>query len=158
MKTLANQVAAVVLVAALASVLSAQWPNYPTAGVPRTTTGQPVLDGPTPKAADGHPDLSGIWSFPGFRLPGLRLMGLLLPGLRLPGFLLLALLLMGLRLLELRLLELLRAGLRRVDLRQGLDVAAGLRLPMLPPDRPPQRSSTLERARPCPCCPGRRIS
>jgi hypothetical protein len=45
--------------------LCAQWPDYKTAGIPRDTAGKPILDAPTPKAADGHPDLSGIWSFRG---------------------------------------------------------------------------------------------
>jgi hypothetical protein len=46
----------------------AQWPDYKLAGVPRTPEGKPILDGPTPKAADGHPDLSGTWTLP--RGPG----------------------------------------------------------------------------------------
>lgn len=55
--------------AAAASVLttiltpaSAQWLNYPTAGVPRTADGSPDLTAAAPKAADGKPDLSGLWS------------------------------------------------------------------------------------------------
>lgn len=47
-------------VAILGSIL-AQWPSYPTAGEPRTPDGKPNLTAPAPKAADGHPDLSGIW-------------------------------------------------------------------------------------------------
>ena len=39
----------------------AQWPAYPTAGVPKTADGKPKFDAPTPKASDGKPDLSGVW-------------------------------------------------------------------------------------------------
>ena len=42
----------------------AQWLHYPTKGVPRGTgrAGAPNVDAPAPKAADGHPDLSGLWA------------------------------------------------------------------------------------------------
>ena len=50
-----------VMAIALASSVSAQWFNYPTAGLPRTRDGKPDLTAPTPKTADGKPDLSGIW-------------------------------------------------------------------------------------------------
>ena len=43
--------------------LFAQWPAYPTAGVPKTADGKPDLTRPTPRTADGKPDLSGIWLF-----------------------------------------------------------------------------------------------
>ena len=49
------------IVFATALPLLAQWPDYPTANVPRDARGKPDLNGPTPKAADGHPDLSGVW-------------------------------------------------------------------------------------------------
>ena len=42
-------------------VVSAQWLNYPTAGVPKTKDGKPNLGAPAPRTADGKPDLSGIW-------------------------------------------------------------------------------------------------
>ncbi|HUK32295.1 MAG TPA: hypothetical protein VLV86_00205 [Vicinamibacterales bacterium] len=42
-------------------VTSAQWLKYPTAGVPKTADGKANLTAPTPRAPDGHPDLSGIW-------------------------------------------------------------------------------------------------
>src|SRR5579862_4650527 len=45
--------------------LGAQWTNYPTAGIPRTSDGKPNLSAPAPKAADGKPDLSGVWQADG---------------------------------------------------------------------------------------------
>lgn len=53
--------AVVIALAALPLALSAQWPDYPSPGVPKTADGKPKLDAPAPRAADGHPDLSGIW-------------------------------------------------------------------------------------------------
>ena len=40
---------------ALPSVADAQWPRYPTSGVPRLPNGQPDLNAPVPKTADGKP-------------------------------------------------------------------------------------------------------
>jgi len=39
----------------------AQWLNFPGPGVPRLRDGKPNLAAATPKALDGHPDLSGVW-------------------------------------------------------------------------------------------------
>src|ERR1700730_15240535 len=39
----------------------AQWLKYPTAAVPKKPDGTANLNAPTPRAADGHPDLSGSW-------------------------------------------------------------------------------------------------
>jgi hypothetical protein len=43
------------------TLLQAQWPKYPTPGLPRTADNKPDLSAPAPKAADGKPDLSGVW-------------------------------------------------------------------------------------------------
>jgi hypothetical protein len=47
---------------ACSTMVSAQWLNYPTPGIPRLPDGKPNLTAPTPKTADGKPDLSGIWT------------------------------------------------------------------------------------------------
>jgi hypothetical protein len=49
------------VVAALSPSLSAQWPLYPAAGVPKGPDGKPDLTAPAPRTAEGKPDLSGIW-------------------------------------------------------------------------------------------------
>lgn len=43
------------------SPASAQWLDYPTAGVPRLDDGSVDLDAPTPRTPEGRPDFSGIW-------------------------------------------------------------------------------------------------
>ncbi len=39
----------------------AQWPDWPTPGVPRLADGAPDYNAPVPRTADGRPDLSGLW-------------------------------------------------------------------------------------------------
>jgi hypothetical protein len=51
----------VIALAAVAAPASAQWPAYPTPHVPRNADGTVNSTAPAPKAADGHPDLSGLW-------------------------------------------------------------------------------------------------
>ena len=53
--------ASLIVVSASVSPLTAQWPNRPTVGVPRTPDGKPNLSAPPPRSADGKPDLSGVW-------------------------------------------------------------------------------------------------
>jgi len=50
-----------IIISLICSPLSAQWLNYPTAGIPRLQDGKPNLTAPAPRTADGKPDLSGIW-------------------------------------------------------------------------------------------------
>jgi len=61
MKTLINAIGLTVVVAVVSPSLSAQWPAYPTPGVPRSADGTPNLTAPAPRTGDGKPDLSGLW-------------------------------------------------------------------------------------------------
>jgi hypothetical protein len=49
------------ILCALSVSLTAQWPDHPTPGLPRTPEGKPDLAAPAPRSADGKPDLSGVW-------------------------------------------------------------------------------------------------
>jgi len=66
MKTSFVSALACAAVVAMIPVVHAQWEKRPDPRVPRLANGQVNLDAPTPKAADGHPDLSVLWS----RAPG----------------------------------------------------------------------------------------
>jgi hypothetical protein len=54
-----------------------QWIKYPVPGTPRTADGTPNLTAPVPRAANGKPDLSGIWQVEASPFPELMK---LLPG------------------------------------------------------------------------------
>jgi hypothetical protein len=54
---------AVAMLLAFAPASFAQWPAYPTPGVPKAADGKPNLIGPVPRTADGKPDLSGVWQY-----------------------------------------------------------------------------------------------
>jgi len=53
---------AIVAVSFFPAAVSAQWPDYPAAAVPRTADGKVKMDAPTPRTADGKTDFSGVWT------------------------------------------------------------------------------------------------
>ena len=46
----------------ISAPVQAQWIHQPTPGIPRTTDGHPSLRAQPPKAADGQPDSSCLWT------------------------------------------------------------------------------------------------
>ena len=63
MKMWLRTTATVAILAAISPSPAAQWPPYPTAGVPRTPDGRANLSAPAPRTTDGKPDLSGVWEY-----------------------------------------------------------------------------------------------
>jgi hypothetical protein len=54
-------IAAVMAATAATVSVSAQWLDYPTAGIPRKADGTPDLSAPVPRTKDGKPELAGLW-------------------------------------------------------------------------------------------------
>ena len=82
----ASKTVCLVIVLAGAASVRGQWLNYPAAGTPRTPDGKANLAGPVPHAANGMPDLGGVWQVEATAAAELtRLFGPALTGLSVPG-------------------------------------------------------------------------
>ena len=50
-----------IIIITLSASLAAQWPKHIAPGIPRNEKGEVRMDAPTPRMANGKPDLSGNW-------------------------------------------------------------------------------------------------
>ncbi len=58
---LSGIIGAVAILVACSVSVSAQWPKFQEAGLPRDAQGNVIMTAPTPRGPDGKPDFSGMW-------------------------------------------------------------------------------------------------